>query len=447
MWLASSPKEKLNGSGSFEVAELLALPSDKEAERQLVSSLMAEYYLFDQAKDLESFHFLDTEARAHFAEMKRMHLNDREWRAEDFPPGWYTTNMPLLQLAELVERVMEAHFYRTAQQQAQAVMKGVIKKDMGLVERAVKAIDLPALRSAPYETFQEGLEDVRKLIGRERVHYNTGFTDLDNSAMLEIGYLNVLAARPGVGKSQLAAQCAANVAAENPDKTVVFWSGEMSSNMLRRRIIQSRAAASFIPSGDSESAIKRLNSEVDSMRDILRNLIIIASPISSTTLFAQCRHIQETQDPIVLIVSDHLRLFEDRGEAERHRLGNISKNHLWMAREFNCPVLLLAQLNRGVESRQGKERMPKLSDLRDSGEIEENTDKVTFIYREAYHELDPGQDRSGTALVYEKKNRDGPLSFSSLYWNEKAGPRFETKRAGHEEPQKPMWQDDKEVPF
>ena len=433
------------------VADILALPSDKEAERQLVSCFMGEHFLFSRAAGLESYHFLDAEARNYFSEMKRMHSEDREWRMEDFPPGWYTTHIPLLQPEELIKRVREAYFYRTAYQQVHAVMKGVVDKDMAMVERAVKAIELPTLKSAPYETFQEGLEDVRNLIGRERRHYNTGFTALDRSAMLEVGYLNVLAARPGVGKSQLAAQCAANVAVDNPEKTVVFWSGEMSANMLRRRIVQARAAKSFIPAGevsDKEEAFSLLNSEVDRMASILGNMIIITAPLTSINLYAECRNIQETRDPIVLIVSDHLRLFDDRAEAERHRLGNITKNHLWMAREFSCSVLLVAQLNRGVEMRQGKDRMPRLSDLRDSGEVEENSDKVTFIYREAYHDLDPGQDRSGTALVYEKKNRDGPLSFSSLYWNEKAGPRFETKRASHEEEQKPMWQEDSEdIPF
>lgn len=430
------------------MADILALPSDKEAERQLVSTLMSEYQLFGQAEDLESYHFLDTEARKHYVDMKRMHEEERQWRMVDFAPGFYLANMPLLLLPELVTRIREAHFYRTAYQQVSAVMKGVVDKDRDLVERAVQAIDLPALQAAPYETFQEGLDSVRKLIGKERQHYNTGFVDLDLGAMLEIGYLNVLAARPGVGKSQLAAQCAANVAAENPDKTVVFWSGEMSSNMLRRRIIQARAGMSFIPTDNAEATAEVLNAEVDGMASSLGNMIIIAAPITSGNLYTQCRHIQQTRDPIALIVSDHLRLFDDRGEAERHRLGNISKNHLWMAREFECPVLLLAQLNRGVESRHGKDRMPKLSDLRDSGEIEENTDKCTFIYREAYHDLEPGQDRSGAALVYEKKNRDGPLSFSSLYWNERAGPRFETKRASHEEPQRPMFQEDREeIPF
>jgi len=123
-----------------------------------------------------------------------------------------------------------------------------------------------------------------------------------------------------------------------------------------------------------------------------------------------------------LIVSDHLHLFMDDPDVRQvEKLGLITMRQANLAKELNVPFLSLVQLSRANEVRDNKR--PELSDLRGSGEIEQNADMIAFIYRDAYYSQDASH-QDGIADIYAKKNRSGPLWRVQLWWDAKGGGRF-----------------------
>lgn len=213
--------------------------------------------------------------------------------------------------------------------------------------------------------------------------------------------LIVLCARPGVGKTALALQLARNVAVSG--KRVLFCSLEMGKRELWGRAVCGTARVDYrdvISKRISETQRNRLietnNRLIDSVGD---RLLIDDQPQSTADLWRKCANAKP-----VLVIVDHLRLLSDPGDSETIRLGRISWELKKIAREFNLPVLCLAQLNRQLEARQDKE--PMLSDLRDSGQIEENADIVIGLHREKEYVDKPIEKSPARARVL--KFRNGP---------------------------------------
>lgn len=232
---------------------------------------------------------------------------------------------------------------------------------------------------------------------------DTGFLGLNaiTQGGLRGGELVILAGRPSMGKSALSAQIGLNVSTTRP---VLFFSLEMSRQQIARRFIQME-----VPVG--AGLVKGDLTESQTMR-------IFGLPIASNENFLVCDNASVTpaemrvfskmeaakRGGLGLVIVDYLQLMaggDDRNRATE--IGRITRSLKLLARELDCPILLLSQLSRGVESRTNKR--PIMSDLRESGRIEEDADQVWMIYREEYYEPDTA-DR-GIAEVLVRKNRAG----------------------------------------
>jgi replicative DNA helicase len=238
----------------------------------------------------------------------------------------------------------------------------------------------------------------------------TGFIELDRLlAGLRGGDLLILAARPGVGKTSFALNLAINAAREG--STVAFFSLEMPSAQITQRILSSEAAV------DSSNMRKGQLSESD-WKDIVDTCSVLSeypfyiddtADLTLTELRAKSRRQLNGVDK-GLIVIDYLQLMQDskRGQQDRWvTVGEISRGLKILAKELSVPILALSQLSRAVESRRDKR--PQLSDLRESGNIEQDADVVMFIDRSLTEEEATSLDRpdAGMARLIIGKNRNG----------------------------------------
>jgi len=261
----------------------------------------------------------------------------------------------------------------------------------------------------------------------EKLHENkgelrgvpTGFHDLDQYLSgLQKSDLIILAARPSMGKTTLALDIARQAALNNKIPTVIF-SLEMSTQQLVDRLLaaQSKVNAWNLRTGNlsSENEFAKIRDSLDSLSkapifvdDLAGNSIVRMRSV--------CRRIR-AEHGIGLIIVDYLQLMSTSKNYDNmvNQVTEISRSLKALAKEFDVPVLALSQLSRAVESRGGR---PRLSDLRDSGSIEQDADIVMFIHRE-----DKGKDeseRTNIAEILIEKHRNGPVGKVDLYFEEKS---------------------------
>jgi replicative DNA helicase len=254
--------------------------------------------------------------------------------------------------------------------------------------------------------FSEILEHIEALEekGSDLTGLSTGFVDLDRKlAGLQPANLVVVAARPAMGKSSLATGIAINVAqAGDP---VAIFSLEMSKEEVVQRILSSvgRVDSMKLRSGQLGPLWQRV---VDAAGKMYRAPIFIDdSPVVTVTdIRAKCRRLKR-RSGLSLVVVDYLQLMQaSTRENRQQEISEITRNLKNLARELKVPILAVSQLNRSLESREDKR--PRLSDLRESGAIEQDADVVMFIYRhEYYHPED--HDKRGIAEVIVAKHRAG----------------------------------------
>jgi replicative DNA helicase len=260
----------------------------------------------------------------------------------------------------------------------------------------------------------------------ERLHENkgelrgvsTGFYDLDQYLSgLQKSDLIILAARPSMGKTTLALDIARQSALKNSVPTVIF-SLEMSTQQLVDRML---AAESKVNAWNLRTGNLSAESEFSKIRDSLDRLskapifVDDAAGNSIMRMRSVCRRIR-AEHGLGMIIVDYLQLMSTSKNYDSmvNQVTEISRSLKALAKEFDVPVLALSQLSRAVESRGGR---PRLSDLRDSGSIEQDADVVMFIHRE-----DKGKDeseRTNIAEILIEKHRNGPVGKISLYFDEK----------------------------
>jgi replicative DNA helicase len=244
----------------------------------------------------------------------------------------------------------------------------------------------------------------------------TGFYDLDRqTAGLQAGDLIVLAARPSMGKTALAINIAENVAL-NEGLPVAVFSMEMGAAQLAVRIVGSigRIDQGHLRTGKlTDDEWPRLSEAIEKLRTI--SLHIDESPgLTSSEVRANARRLARQYGQLGLIVVDYLQLMSGSGGDGENRateLGEISRGLKMLARELKCPVIALSQLNRSVEQRPDKR--PMMSDLRESGAIEQDADIIMFIYRDEYYTKDQCKE-PGVAEVIIAKQRNGPTGTVKL---------------------------------
>ena len=244
----------------------------------------------------------------------------------------------------------------------------------------------------------------------------TGFYDLDRmTAGLQPGDLVVLAARPSMGKTAFALNIAEHVAV-NEGLPVVVFSMEMGAAQLALRMVGSlgRIDQQHLRTGalrDDEWG--RLTEAVDKLGKV--SMYIDESPaLNPSELRARARRQARQCGKLGLIVVDYLQLMSGSSSSEENRatvLGEISRGLKALAKELQCPVIALSQLNRSVESRTDKR--PMMSDLRESGAIEQDADVIMFIYRDDYYTKDASKE-PGIAEIIIGKQRNGPVGTIKL---------------------------------
>ncbi len=243
----------------------------------------------------------------------------------------------------------------------------------------------------------------------------SGFTDLDRTTGgWQRSNLIILAARPGMGKTAFVLSMARNMAVEQR-KSVAFFSLEMSAADLIMRLV----AAETGIRNDKLRRADLTNSEWGELVEKLTALtdaplIIDDTPgLSVFELRAKCRRLKQQYD-IECIIIDYLQLMSGGSETKGNReqeISTISRSLKTLSKELNIPVIALSQLNRSVESRNVSSKRPQLSDLRESGAIEQDADMVLFIYRPEYYKLDfdDGTPGAGMADLIIAKHRNGGL--------------------------------------
>ena len=248
----------------------------------------------------------------------------------------------------------------------------------------------------------------------------SGFTDLDEKTSgLQRSDLIVLAARPAMGKTAFALNIAQHAAVKGGAKVVIF-SMEMSKEQLGQRLL---SVASKIELQRLKTGKLEQQHWVDIQRAMDRlspaNIFIDDTPgISVMEIKNKCRRLK-AEKGLDLILVDYLQLMEYTGKSENRQqeITALSRAFKHLAREMNCPVVLLSQLSRAPEQRGGDQKRPILSDLRESGAIEQDADIVLFLYRDEYY--NPDTDDKNVAEVLIAKHRSGPTGVVKLTWLDK----------------------------
>ena len=244
----------------------------------------------------------------------------------------------------------------------------------------------------------------------------SGFTKLDRvTSGWQKSDLVIVAARPGMGKTAFALSMARNIAI-NHEKAIGLFSLEMSSEQLVSRLIASEAelSASKLRKGDlKDYEMVQLHEKIKQLSDA--QIYIDDTPaLTVFELRAKARRLVKNHN-VEIIIIDYLQLMSAGGNAgnREQEISTISRSLKGIAKELKIPVIALSQVNRGVESRTGTgSKRPMLSDLRESGAIEQDADIVTFIYRPEYYKIyewDNGDDSRSQAEIIIAKHRNGAL--------------------------------------
>ena len=321
-----------------------------------------------------------------------------------------------------------------------------------LIEEAEKdlyQISEKGTQSHNVQTFKSSIEEAVELMHKafendsSVVGISTDFRDLDQKlGGLHPSDLLIIAGRPSMGKTSLATNIAFNVAKnayqkQNKDSSVLFFSLEMSSEQLATRILSEQAKI-------SSNEIRKGNlseNDVDTLVNVSKNILEIPLFIDDTpainiaTLSSRARRLKR-KNGLGLIVVDYLQLLRpakhSRNESRVLEISEITQGLKALAKEMNIPIIALSQLSRQVEQREDKK--PMLSDLRESGSIEQDADVVMFVYREGYY-LQRKEPREATvehaewqakmnevahlAQIIIGKQRHGPIGNITLEFEER----------------------------
>lgn len=242
----------------------------------------------------------------------------------------------------------------------------------------------------------------------------TGFTDLDQKTSgLQDGDLILIAGRPSMGKSTIASNIAEHVVL-NSKKTALIFSMEMSREQVLMRSISSVGRIDFQHVRTAKLRDEEWSRLTTASANLIRsNLIIDDSPaLTVMEVRARARRVKR-EHGLNLIVVDYLQLMAGEGENRVNEVAAISAGLKAIAKELKVPVIALSQLNRGVENRTNKR--PVMSDLRDSGSLEQDADVILFLYRdEVYNSDSPAK---GTAEIIIGKQRNGPIDTVRLVFH------------------------------
>jgi replicative DNA helicase len=451
-----------------EVAKLRVPPHSVEAEQSVLGGLLLDNSAWDRAADLlRDGDFYRYEHRVIFAAMSQL-------VAQSKPADVVTVNEQLQSLGKSEACGGVAYLNALAQSVPSAAnirRYAEIVRERAILRKLIEASDEIATRAfnpkgrtvtqildeAEGRVFQigeegsrsqQGFQSIDKLVvqlidrvselaenGAEEVTgVRTGYYDLDRmTAGFQPGDLVVLAARPSMGKTALALNIAEHVSVQEGLPVAVF-SMEMGAAQLAVRLVGSlgRIDQQHLRTGAlKDDEWTRLTEAVEKLGKA--SVFIDESPaLNPAEVRARSRRQARQCGKLGLIVVDYLQLMSGTGGSEENRateIGEISRGLKALAKELQCPVLALSQLNRSVETRTDKR--PMMSDLRESGAIEQDADVIMFIYRDDYYNKDSKEP--GVAEVIIAKQRNGPVGTVKLTFL-KPLTRFENMAAGSSDP-------------
>ena len=309
--------------------------------------------------------------------------------AEDITVKGYDDKMAAEELLDYAE----GDIFRIAQKRQKndyAKIQDVLMKNLKIIDEAV--------------------QNKGKVIGLP-----TGFKELDEKTSgLHPSDLIIVAARPGMGKTAFALNIAQQSAVK-AGASVMIFSLEMSQEQLGQRLIamQARVESEKLKKGTLDlKDWDRINYALNELNNT--KIVIDDTPgVSIMEMRNKCRRLKAEQG-LDLIVVDYLQLmtFDGRADSRQQEISALSRHLKLLAREMNCPVIVLSQLSRAPEMRQDKR--PMLSDLRESGSIDQDADIVMFLYRDDYYNEDT--EKPGVCEINLAKHRSGPTDRIELTW-------------------------------
>ncbi len=296
------------------------------------------------------------------------------------------------------------------------------KEAREVIELAEKAIfdisqkrnkqDMVHIREVLKEAFDK-IEELSKNDG-SLTGISTGFIDLDAKTNgLQRSDLILIAARPSMGKTAFALNICQN-AAQNTDGEVILFSLEMSKEQLAHRMASAASHVSLKKIKQGDLSEQNWGHLAKGMNLLFNSNIYIDDTPAMTVMEirAKCRR-RQLKNKIDLIMIDYLQLMQGSGESRQVEVSNISRGLKALAREMNCPVIALSQLSRAPDQRT--DHRPMLSDLRESGAIEQDADVVMFLYRDEYYYQEES-DKKGIGEVIIAKQRNGETGKIELAW-------------------------------
>src|SRR3954449_7861615 len=434
--------------------QLLALrvpPHSVEAEQSVLGALLLDNQAFDRVADLvgpEDF-YRDDHRRiwrhiARLIEHNRpadvVTVSEAVEASEDKDKtggpaylGALAQNTPsALNIRRYGELVREKSVQRRLAQVATEIAEGALNpggKEVGqLLDEAESKIFQIAESGARKD---QGLLEIKPVLARvfERIDHlyhrdnpsdvtgvPTGYAKIDQmTSGLQGGDLIIVAARPSMGKTALALNIAEHVAVDNGLPVAVF-SMEMSATQLAQRMLGSIARVDQHKMRTGKLSDREWGDLSDAMAKLHETPIYIdeAGALTALEVRARARRLKRQYSKLGLIVIDYIQLMSatSQGENRATEISEISRSLKAMAKELEVPVVALSQLNRAVDQRP--DRRPVMSDLRESGAIEQDADVIMFIYREVVYKPDLPEEQRGMAEVIIGKQRNGPIGTVKL---------------------------------
>lgn len=327
-----------------------------------------------------------------------------------------------------IDGLKRLSFLRRMLQGARDMTAAVLRQDIGGIEKCLTDMREDGYGDDEFITLAEATEKYFREIaelrasGKKIVGLPTGFTDLDLMlGGLRNGDFCILAARPSMGKSALAFDIAKNAqkSLTGAADKVVFFSLEMPDKSLGNRgytseflVDNDRFAVGKNDAAWQETVRNREKTRADYESGVGRLLIRDATGQTVERMNASLHGLRTKGVAVRLIVVDYLQLIISKGQDRVREVGNISRGLKQMAKDWDCPVLALSQLSRGPEGRA--DHRPILSDLRDSGDIEQDADVILFLYRDEYYF--PETKKKNMAELNIAKQRNGPTGTIELTW-------------------------------
>jgi replicative DNA helicase len=416
-------------------------PHSQEAEQAVIGALMIDHRAWDRISDrLVSKDFYRFDHQLIFQAMTELAA-----RNQPFDVVTVADNLKMRQQLEAAGG--EGYLFELAQNtptaanvvayadivRERAILRQLITVGTSIIEKAYEVSGQDSkdlLDTAEQQVFQIAEQHVREsgpvnistLLAKttERIDelyrsgnsltgVSSGFTDMDRmTAGLQKGDLIIIAGRPSMGKTSFAMNIAENVAIKSKQPVLIF-SMEMPGESLTMRMLSSlsRVELSKVLTGKlSDEDWPRISSSVGILAETLLYIDDTAA-LTPSDLRSRARRVAREHNGLGLIVVDYLQLMRVPGNKENrtNEISEISRSLKILAKELKVPVIALSQLNRGLEQRT--DRRPVMSDLRESGAIEQDADLIAFIYRDEVY--DENSKDKGIAEIIIRKQRNGPI--------------------------------------